>query len=358
MVLYINRQPEGVRLTVSRTAAGVSVLLITTAALWWLAAGLALTRIRAAGPSAAVHRSLRYSVVPVLLAATVTAGSTVGCTSEPDATPTPTDPTTRAAAPPPTPTPEPTAVSTVVPSPIATLLPTPTPNPTLPNRGCGRLCDEDFWATAGVSDVQAELDAGADIVGRSLEHNSATPLHLAILNDADVEVVALLLDRGAKLSAGYNEGMTPLHSAVANQAGSDIIVLLLDRGANANARAVNRLTPFGLALANDASLDIVRILLDSGAELLPDDVYYQPLYQAAGGHSDPAVLELILSRLSDGEADSYNHEVYVTKALSRAARVNPHPGVVEWLLNQSQGGMCICRVLGIGAGVSRECFGP
>ena len=28
------------------------------------------------------------------------------------------------------------------------------------------------------------------------------------------------------------------------------------------------------------------------------------------------------------------------------------------VLNQSQGGMCICRVLGIGAGVSRECFGP
>ena len=27
-------------------------------------------------------------------------------------------------------------------------------------------------------------------------------------------------------------------------------------------------------------------------------------------------------------------------------------------LNQSQGGMCICRVPGIGAGVSRECFGP
>ena len=32
---------------------------------------------------------------------------------------------------------------------------------------------------------------------------------------------------------------------------------------------------------------------------------------------------------------------------------NPLP-----LLNQSQGGMCIYRVLGIGAGVSRECFGP
>ena len=32
--------------------------------------------------------------------------------------------------------------------------------------------------------------------------------------------------------------------------------------------------------------------------------------------------------------------------------------VWEAELNQSQGGMCICRVLGIGAGVSRECFGP
>ena len=28
------------------------------------------------------------------------------------------------------------------------------------------------------------------------------------------------------------------------------------------------------------------------------------------------------------------------------------------VLNQSQGGMCIYRVLGIGAGVSQECFGP
>ena len=34
------------------------------------------------------------------------------------------------------------------------------------------------------------------------------------------------------------------------------------------------------------------------------------------------------------------------------------PRCVVKLLNQSQGGMCICRVLGIGAGVSRECFGP
>ena len=46
----------------------------------------------------------------------------------------------------------------------------------------------------------------------------------------------------------------------------------------------------------------------------------------------------------------------ITKLLDLADQ----PGVlrIERILNQSQGGMCICRVLGIGAGVSRECFGP
>ena len=37
--------------------------------------------------------------------------------------------------------------------------------------------------------------------------------------------------------------------------------------------------------------------------------------------------------------------------------VNARRHSLHDILNQSQGGMCICRVLGIGAGVSRECFG-
>ena len=182
--------------------------------------------------------------------------------------------------------------------------------------------------------MQAELDAGADIGGRSLEHNNATPLHLATLNDADVEVVALLLDRGAKPSSRYNEGMTPLHAAVSNDADAEIIELLLDRGSNANAKDVKQRTPFGLALANDASLGIIRMLLVSGAEVLSDGPFRHPLYEAAGHHSDPAVLELLFTQLSDSKTDGYDRDVYVTTALSVAAGSNPHPEVVEWLLDQ------------------------
>ena len=45
------------------------------------------------------------------------------------------------------------------------------------------------------------------------------------------------------------------------------------------------------------------------------------------------------------------------RSFDRFLFVEQNPTYVQEL-NQSQGGMCICRVLGIGAGVSRECFGP
>ena len=44
--------------------------------------------------------------------------------------------------------------------------------------------------------------------------------------------------------------------------------------------------------------------------------------------------------------------------IALAEKFSPPFSVGGLILNQSQGGMCICRVLGIGAGVSRECFGP
>ena len=45
----------------------------------------------------------------------------------------------------------------------------------------------------------------------------------------------------------------------------------------------------------------------------------------------------------------------------RCGNSRPAPtakSLIPFDLNQSQGGMCICRMMGIGSGVSRECFGP
>ncbi|MDC0431673.1 hypothetical protein OAL97_04100 [Paracoccaceae bacterium] len=40
---------------------------------------------------------------------------------------------------------------------------------------CGYFCNPYFWKIANVTDVQAKLDAGADVMAR--DANGSTPLH-------------------------------------------------------------------------------------------------------------------------------------------------------------------------------------
>ena len=59
--------------------------------------------------------------------------------------------------------------------------------------------------------------------------------------------------------------------------------------------------------------------------------------------SNPQNLDLLAKSVSQGSWPESRKETF-----DQACR----------MLNQSQGGMCIWRVMGIGSGVSRECFGP
>ena len=71
---------------------------------------------------------------------------------------------------------------------------------------CGKLCDENWWPTATASDVQAELDAGADVMARSemKYYNGYTPLHWA----KTAESIQLLIAAGADITAKTEEGKT------------------------------------------------------------------------------------------------------------------------------------------------------
>ena len=51
---------------------------------------------------------------------------------------------------------------------------------------CGRLCDSDWWKTANPEDVQAQLDAGANVKASTGE--GFTPLHLALFKSASSNV--------------------------------------------------------------------------------------------------------------------------------------------------------------------------
>ena len=126
------------------------------------------------------------------------------------------------------PAPEPTAtpdIAATVNAEVSQALGTPIAQPTGIRPGqCRRLCDEDFLRTAGVADVQDELDRGADIAAR--DDAGWTPLHWAAANNTEPAIIALLLDGGADIAARADDGWTPCQVAQNRNRETDIRRLL------------------------------------------------------------------------------------------------------------------------------------
>ena len=73
---------------------------------------------------------------------------------------------------------------------------------------CGNLCDSSWWSTATNADVQAELNAGADVTAKG-GYNGETPLHYAA-EYGTAEVIETLIASGADVMALADYGKTPL----------------------------------------------------------------------------------------------------------------------------------------------------
>ena len=129
------------------------------------------------------------------------------------------------------------------------------------------VLDGDAEAVADLLDQGADINALATAyepeTGFILE--SATPLHLAALNNSDPEVVALLLDRGVDVNAKDDNDWTPLHYAVFNNPNPAVAELLLDRGAGINAKDDADSMFLHLAALNKSGPEMAVFLLDRGA---------------------------------------------------------------------------------------------
>ena len=249
----------------------------------WLAFGRTLanlhrSRWKRTTPLAVIKRASRYPVAALLIVAIATAALLVGCGSNP--------------------TPEPTAtpnIDATVNAKVSQALGTPIAQPTGIRPGhCGRLCDIDFWRTAGVADVHDELDRGADIAARS--DLGLTPLHGAAGNNTEPAVIALLLDRGADIAARNDAGLTPLHWAAGFNTEPAVIALLLDRGADIAARSDLGLTPLHGADGFNTEPAVIALLLDRGADITARTTAGETACQIAEGENRETRIRRLLCR--------------------------------------------------------------
>ena len=111
------------------------------------------------------------------------------------------------------------------------------------------------------------LELGADVNAQCNSDGydmGCTPLRYAVLCECSLEVVKLLLVKGAKLNPSVVPMVTPLHDAAALDL-QDALELLLDHGLDANTKATNGSTPLHFAACNDHT-KIVSFLLARGAD--------------------------------------------------------------------------------------------
>lgn len=146
---------------------------------------------------------------------------------------------------------------------------------------------------------QLLLDNGADHDG--IDIDGYTPLtHAAYKFES--EVAGLLHSYGADLELANLWGQRPLHVACASQYDHtsddfaqrrlNMVALLMGRGADANAVDDEGSTPLHFAVASAKNIELVRLLLQHGADNINDNSGFTPL-QLAEKHCLAELAELL-----------------------------------------------------------------
>lgn len=195
---------------------------------------------------------------------------------------------------------------------------------------CGMLCEPGFWRTATARQVREALTRANNTRGGSPLADD--PLHVALLAGADVELVRLLLDRGADPNARNWRDDTPLHVAARTPGGAAAIRVLLERGAMLEAANAEDRTPLHLASEQATTIDAMRVLLEAGANpnLLTGGFMGDTAWTLAARQSEgPEALKLLLEHGNLTKAVSGYYGL-----LPSAAGRGGHPETVAFLLDQ------------------------
>ena len=176
---------------------------------------------------------------------------------------------------------------------------------------CGNLCDGRWWDTATKADLQAELDAGADVM--ALNDEGKTPLHIAAAFGKPKHIHTLL-SAGADVMARDGYDYTPLHDAETSEA----IEILLAAGADITAQGRNGFTP----LHGAKTLDTIQALVAAGANVMAREYWGNTALHRAAVHGTPTTIQALLAAGASVSAQNNEGQTPLHKAASSSTAVN------------------------------------
>ena len=155
-----------------------------------------------------------------------------------------------------------------------------------------------------LEDVEQAVLSGADVNAEDIR--ARTPLHHAVEKESDaLEVVNLLLKRGADPTRRNEFGNTPLHDAAYGSKDPEVVKTLLENGADVHSRGEQEDTP----LHNADNPAVIETLVEYGADvhaLSKGD--YTPLHIAALRNKSPEALRALLRHGADVSARNNQDE--------------------------------------------------
>ena len=159
-----------------------------------------------------------------------------------------------------------------------------------------------------------------------------TPLTLAV-KQSDNNLVSLLIDNGADVTAPNASKETPIFIA-SSKSNLKIVTILLNKmkkNASLDQQAKNGMTALYVATCNN-SHDIVKLLIENGANIIPQDTGSTPLHIAVK-HNKFEIAKTLLERQQNHKWLN-NKNYYGNTALHLAAEKKNHE-IITLLLNSN-----------------------
>lgn len=181
------------------------------------------------------------------------------------------------------------------------------------------------------------LKKGADVTGKLTK--GITPLHAAA-SRGRLELVELLLAHGADAKAVTESGYSILYAACNHNTSIEVVRLLLEKGADPGIKSADGVTPLQNAAWREPA-ELLNILLDGGAEI--DQIGYggdTALHWAIMGDNYEAAL-LLAKRGADGSIPNLKGTTALKLARKKSETSRYKPGrswkkVVALLIEQTR----------------------